>query len=85
MENSRIHVKNCFGCDPDNPIGLRAGFDITENSLTGQFQSNANHQGPPGHVHGGIISAFIDEACSPSNRNKMKTKTGINCYENCSM
>lgn len=64
MENPRIHVKNCFGCDPDNPIGLKAVFDITENSLNGRFQSNKNHQGPPGYVHGGIISAFMDEACS---------------------
>lgn len=64
MGNSRIHVKNCFGCDPDNPIGLKAVFDIKENCLIGRFQSNDNHQGPPGYVHGGIISAFMDEACS---------------------
>ena len=62
--NPRIHVKNCFGCDADNPIGLKAVFISKENSVTGQFQSNKNHQGPPGYVHGGIISAFIDEACS---------------------
>ena len=59
-----IHVKNCFGCDPDNPIGLKAVFTPGENSITGHFQSNENHQGPPGYVHGGIISAFIDEGCS---------------------
>jgi len=62
--NQRIHVKNCFGCDPDNPIGLKAVFTSNENYITGQFQSNKNHQGPPGFVHGGIISAFIDEGCS---------------------
>lgn len=61
---NRIHVKNCFGCDPDNPIGLKAVFTTGENSVTGHFQSNENHQGPPGFVHGGIISAFIDEGCS---------------------
>ena len=60
----RIHVKNCFGCDPDNPIGLKAVFAAEENSVAGYFQSNENHQGPPGYVHGGIISAFIDEGCS---------------------
>ena len=59
-----IHVKNCFGCDPDNPIGLKAVFTPKENTLTGYFQTTENHQGPPGFVHGGIISAFIDEACS---------------------
>ena len=65
MESKRrIHVKNCFGCDHNNPIGLKAVFSTKENSLTGHFQSNKNHQGPPGYVHGGIISAFIDEGCS---------------------
>ncbi|MBW1642346.1 MAG: hypothetical protein JRJ76_05860 [Deltaproteobacteria bacterium] len=62
--NQRIHVKGCFGCDPDNPIGLKAVFASNENCITGYFQSNNNHQGPPGYVHGGIISAFIDESCS---------------------
>ncbi|MCJ7772314.1 MAG: hotdog fold thioesterase [Desulfobacterales bacterium] len=62
--NPQIHVKNCFGCDPDNPIGLKAVFAANENCITGYFQSDKNHQGPPGYVHGGIISAFIDEGCS---------------------
>lgn len=65
MESKQhIHVKNCFGCDPDNPIGLKAVFINKGNQATGHFQSNKNHQGPPGYVHGGIISAFIDEGCS---------------------
>ncbi len=59
-----IHVENCFGCDPHNPSGLKAVFTCSESSVIGSFLSNKNHQGPPGYVHGGIISAFIDESCS---------------------
>lgn len=62
--NQRIHVKNCFGCDPDNPIGLKAVFAANGDCITGYLQSNSNQEGHPGYVHGGIISAFIDEGSS---------------------
>jgi len=59
-----IHTKNCFGCDPNNPIGLKAVFTANDDRITGYLQSNSNHEGHPGYVHGGIISAFMDEGCS---------------------
>ncbi|MCK9614693.1 MAG: hotdog fold thioesterase [Candidatus Omnitrophica bacterium] len=56
------HVKNCFGCSPDNPVGLKLKFEIKNNLLVGEFDSNQSHEGPPGLVHGGVISAVIDES-----------------------
>jgi len=56
------HVKNCFGCSLDNQVGLKIKFQIKDNLLTGEFNSNHNHEGPPGIVHGGVIAAVIDES-----------------------
>ncbi|MFA5089994.1 MAG: PaaI family thioesterase [Candidatus Omnitrophota bacterium] len=56
------HVKNCFGCSPDNPSGLKVRFKIKDKLLVGEFDSNHNHEGPPGIIHGGVIAAIIDES-----------------------
>lgn len=58
----KIHVQNCFGCSPHNPIGLKISFEVKEDGVVGEFISNKNHEGPPGFVHGGILAALIDEA-----------------------
>lgn len=56
------HVKNCFGCSPDNPSGLKVKFKIENGALLGEFHSSHNHEGPPSIVHGGVIAAIIDES-----------------------
>jgi len=61
-EAQRKHVENCYGCSPNNPIGLKICFEVKENLVIGEFQSNKNHEGPPGLIHGGIIAAILDEA-----------------------
>jgi len=57
-----VHVKNCFGCSPDNLGGLKVRFKVKDKSLVGEFDSNRNHEGPPGVIHGGVIAAIIDES-----------------------
>jgi acyl-coenzyme A thioesterase PaaI-like protein len=63
----------CFGCGPANPQGLHLVFTTdTSNpdsiTATSHFQLDRMHEGPPGHIHGGIIATLFDEAMSKLNR-----------------
>lgn len=52
----------CFGCGPDNPIGLKLNFKWDNKTARAEFIPNKSHQGWSGIVHGGIISCLLDEA-----------------------
>jgi acyl-coenzyme A thioesterase PaaI-like protein len=75
MNNPTIdeRANHCFGCGPANPEGLHLTF-ITDASnpeaitATAQLQLDRMHEGPPGHIHGGIVAALLDEAMSKLNR-----------------
>ncbi|MBR4266693.1 MAG: PaaI family thioesterase [Bacteroidales bacterium] len=55
---------NCFGCSPNNPIGLHLEFyDDGENVIT-KYTPNRNYQGWKNVLHGGIQSLIIDEISS---------------------
>ncbi|MCL6477953.1 MAG: PaaI family thioesterase [Peptococcaceae bacterium] len=51
----------CFGCSPSNPIGLRLKFTMDGGVCRSVFTAGPEHQGWTGYVHGGIISALLDE------------------------
>ena len=52
----------CFVCGVENPAGLHAHFyQINDNTCVGRFLPDESHQGYPGRVHGGVISAMLDE------------------------
>ena len=51
----------CFGCDQENPIGLRLSFDWEGDALVSRFTPGEDHQGWPGVVHGGIIATLLYE------------------------
>ncbi len=52
----------CFVCGVDNDAGLHAHFyQIDDRTCVGRFLPDENHQGYPGRVHGGVISAMLDE------------------------
>jgi uncharacterized protein (TIGR00369 family) len=66
-------ANHCFGCGPANPQGLHLIFATdTSNpdaiTATAQVQLDRMHEGPPGHIHGGIVAALLDEAMSKLNR-----------------
>lgn len=65
----------CYVCGRDNPAGLRVDFEIDRNagSIRGTFTPEASHQGFEGIVHGGILSALLDEAMA-----KLAFSLGIN-------
>jgi acyl-coenzyme A thioesterase PaaI-like protein len=52
----------CFGCGDDNPIGLHLRFTPDGEGVKASFVPGPEHQGFDGVVHGGIISAILDEA-----------------------
>ncbi len=56
--------QRCFVCGKDNPAGLSVAFEINASSrtITAVFTPSDMHQGYEGIVHGGILSALLDEA-----------------------
>ena len=57
--------KMCVICGMDNKAGVNAQFyEMEDNSVCGLFKFKEEHQSYPGRVHGGMISAMLDElAC----------------------
>ena len=54
--------KMCIICGLDNEYGLRAPFYTMEDgSVMTRFSYRKQHQSYPGRVHGGLITAMIDE------------------------
>ena len=56
--------RKCFVCGAENPIGLNVDFSIDEqnNKAAVTVSIPELYQGWQGLVHGGIISALLDEA-----------------------
>lgn len=52
----------CFVCGLENPIGLKMAFyQDEEERVVAEFTPGDEHQGYPGVVHGGIVTAMLDE------------------------
>jgi uncharacterized protein (TIGR00369 family) len=51
----------CFVCGEKNPIGLHLSFSLHDGKITTEFVPEKIHQGYKDIVHGGIISALLDE------------------------
>jgi len=52
----------CFVCGLDNPIGLKMHFYQDESGrVVARFTPQKAHEGYPGVVHGGIVTAILDE------------------------
>lgn len=54
----------CFVCGRENPIGLRLSFDLDlpARTVSTVFRPRHFHQGWKNRLHGGILSAVLDEA-----------------------
>lgn len=65
----RLHVmrkqpnsKMCLVCGLKNDFGLHTAFyELSSGALLGVFRSRQEHQGYPGRLHGGLITALLDE------------------------
>lgn len=59
----------CFGCGEDNPQGLHLVFAVEpDGTVLAEAVIGSNYEGPPGHLHGGIIATLLDETMSKANR-----------------
>jgi acyl-coenzyme A thioesterase PaaI-like protein len=58
------HHELCFGCGIANLFGLQMEVEPAEQGegVTGRFFVKQDHQGPPGHAHGGVLACALDEA-----------------------
>lgn len=57
--------KMCAVCGVDNPFGIHGRFyDTDTGEVIGLFRAKEHHQSFPERVHGGIISAMLDEVMS---------------------
>jgi acyl-coenzyme A thioesterase PaaI-like protein len=56
------HHELCFGCGLANLFGLQMELSRVGERVEGRFFAKQDHQGPPGVVHGGIVSTALDEA-----------------------
>ena len=52
----------CFGCGKNNPCGLKLEFDWDGKAVKSEFTPTELHQGWKGIIHGGILTALLDEA-----------------------
>lgn len=57
--------KMCMICGMDNSFGVQSQFyELEDQRVCGKFKFKKEHQSYPGRVHGGMISAMLDElAC----------------------
>lgn len=51
----------CFACGRQNPIGLQLEFDVSRDQAIARFNGNRQYQGYDGTLHGGIVTALLDE------------------------
>ena len=52
---------NCFGCCPENPVGLHMEFYEDDEYIVSTWHPEKNYQGWVNTMHGGILSTLIDE------------------------
>ena len=52
----------CFVCGTENPVGLKLKFESSGGGVVANFTPTKEHQGFVNLVHGGILSALMDEA-----------------------
>ncbi len=54
--------QTCFGCGPDNPVGLRLRFEKHgDDKVVTRFILGEGYDGPPGILHGGLQAMVADE------------------------
>src|SRR5262249_23151084 len=54
----------CFGCGPTHPYGFRLRFERDGESMVTRFVPGDRYQGPPGIMHGGLVTTLADEVAA---------------------
>lgn len=60
----QVHPDNCYACGRNNPRGLKFDFEYIPKleKIHTTISFNKDHSNTPVTVHGGILSAIMDEA-----------------------
>jgi uncharacterized protein (TIGR00369 family) len=66
----KLQKNYCFVCGLDNPEGMHLKFTLDEERrvFVCDFRLGKRYTGPPGHCHGGIIAAILDDAMGKPNK-----------------
>ncbi len=56
------YYHGCFGCGRDNPCGVALEFTYDGEKVLATYTPKEVHVGFKGVVHGGVITALLDEA-----------------------
>jgi acyl-coenzyme A thioesterase PaaI-like protein len=51
----------CFACGRLNPGGMHLAFDVARDRAETRYTAERRHQGYDGQLHGGIVTALLDE------------------------
>jgi acyl-coenzyme A thioesterase PaaI-like protein len=62
MDERDREARYCFGCGGLNPQGLHLSFRFDGARAVAEFTPQHEHQGYPGHMHGGLVTTLLDEA-----------------------
>lgn len=54
-------TQRCFGCGPNNPLGMKLRFERHGDTVVTRFTPPKGFEGPPGVFHGGLQSTLADE------------------------
>lgn len=61
--DKQANARMCLVCGLANAAGIQASFyDLDNGRTVGLFTARDEHQGYPGRLHGGVITAMLDEA-----------------------
>lgn len=65
LDGSLFTDNACFGCSPTHPFGFHLKFEREAgDAVLSHFTPNERHQGPPGIMHGGLVSTVADETAA---------------------
>ncbi|MFC2384430.1 MAG: PaaI family thioesterase [Hoylesella saccharolytica] len=70
---------DCFGCAPENPLGLKMDFFEDGNEIISFWRPQAHYQGWVGMLHGGILATLLDETAGWVVSRKLQT-TGVTSH-----
>jgi uncharacterized protein (TIGR00369 family) len=75
IKNPWLHKDgyDCFGCSPDNPIGLHMEFFEDGDDIISFWRPQEHYQGWVGTMHGGILATLIDETAGWVVTRKLQT------------
>lgn len=59
--NSAGTFRGCFGCGPENPVGLKLAFRRELDSVVAEVSLDENYAGYREFIHGGVVATLLDE------------------------